>query len=148
MSLQDKIAHALKSAMRRKNEAELTSLRLVLTGIKKREKELRRSLEDQEVVAVISSQVKQGREAAEQYRNAGREDLAEAEERELQVLQGFLPQQLSEEGMARVVDQIIAELGAVSSKDMGRVMKLAMARLAGRADGRAINTLVKSRLTS
>jgi uncharacterized protein YqeY len=146
MSLQKEISTALKDAMRAKDEVKLTSLRLVLTNIKNREKEVRRSLEDQEVMAVISSQIKQRRESIEQYREAGREDLAEVEESELKVLQGFMPEQLSQEEMEKALDEIIAEVGAVSVKDMGKVMKGAMAKLAGRADGRAINAMVKAKL--
>ena len=147
MSLQQEISDALKEGMRAKDEAKLSSLRLVLTAIKKREKELRRSLEDLEVVAVISSQIKQRRESIDQYRRAGREDLAEAEERELEVLQAFMPEQLSEEEISQAVDQVIAEVGAVSMRDMGKVMKATMVKLAGRADGRAVNAMVKAKLS-
>ena len=146
MSLQGDISAALKNAMRTKDEESLSSLRLVLAAIKTREKEVRRSLEDHEVMTVISSQIKQRRESIAQYRKADREDLAQAEESELHVLKGFLPEQLSEEEMEKELDEIIAELGAFSMKDMGRVMKVAVARLAGRADGRAINILVKAKL--
>ncbi len=146
MSLQEEISAALKDAMRAKDEAKLSSLRLVLTAIKNREKEIRRSLEDQEVMAVISSQIKQRRESIDQYRKADREDLAQAEERELQVLQSFMPELLSESEMEKALDKIIAEVGAVSMKDMGKVMKVAVATLAGRADGRAINAMVKAKL--
>ncbi len=147
MSLQGEISTDLKDAMRAKDEARLSSLRLVLTAIKKKEKEVRRSLEDQEVISVISSQIKQRRESIDQYRKAGREDLAKAEESELQVLQAYIPAQLSEEEMSQAVDEIIAEVGAASMKDMGKVMKAAMAKLAGRADGRAINEMVKAKLS-
>ena len=146
MALQDEISAALKDAMRARDEAKLSSLRMVLTAIKNREKEVRRTLKDEEVIAAISSQIKQRREAIEQYRSAAREDLAAAEESELQVLQEFMPEQLSEEELIQALDEIIAEVGAVDMKDMGRVMKEAMAKLAGQADGRAINSLVKKRL--
>jgi uncharacterized protein YqeY len=148
MPLQEEISAALKDAMRAKDQAKLSSLRMVLTDIKMREKGVRRTLKDEEVIAVISSQIKQRREAIEQYRSAAREDLAAAEESELNVLQEFMPEQLSEEELAQAVDDIIAEVGAVSIKDMGRVMKEAMAKLAGQADGRAINSLVKAKLAS
>ena len=147
MSLQNEISSALKDAMRAKDEAKLSSLRLVLTAIKKREKEVRRSLEDQEVISVISTQIKQRRESIDQFRKAGREDLAKAEESELQVLQAYMPEQVSEEEMSQALDEVIAEVGAVSMKDMGKVMKAAMAKLAGRADGRAINEMVKAKLS-
>jgi uncharacterized protein YqeY len=146
MSLQDEISAALKDAMRARDETKLSSLRLALTAIKKREKEVRRSLEDEEVLAVISSQIKQRRESIEQYTKAGRDDLAQAEESELQTLRSFMPEQLSEKEMEEALDEIIAEVGAVGMKDMGKVMKIAVAKLAGRADGRAINNMVKAKL--
>ena len=146
MNLQEEINAALKDAMRAKDEAKLSSLRLVLTGVKKREKEVRRSLEDKEVIGVISSQIKQRRESIEQYTKAGREDLADVERSELEVLQGFMPEQLSEEEMQKALDEMIAEVGAVSMKDMGKVMKAAMAKLAGRADGSLISNMVKAKL--
>ena len=147
MSLQEEISAALKDGMRAKDEAKLTSLRLVLTAIKKKEKEVRRSLKDPEVIAVVSSQIKQGQESIDQYRKAGRQDLADVEEREIQVLQVFMPEQLSEEEMSQAVDEVIAEVGAVSIKDMGKVMKATMAKLAGRADGRTISAMVKAKLS-
>lgn len=147
MSLQEEISAALKDGMRAKDEAKLTSLRLVLTAIKKKEKEVRRSLQDPEVIAVVSSQIKQRQESIDQYRQAGRQDLADVEEREIQVLQVFMPEQLSEEEMSQAVDEVIAEVSAVSIKDMGKVMKATMAKLAGRADGRAISAMVKAKLS-
>ena len=148
MSLQNEISAALKDAMRTKDEAKLASLRLVLTAIKNREKEVRRSLEDQEVISLISTQIKQRKESIDHYRKAGREDLVKAEESELQILEGYMPEQLSAEEMSEALDEVIAEVGAVSLKDMGKVMKAAMAKLAGRADGREINEMVKEKLSS
>ncbi|MGW8221148.1 MAG: GatB/YqeY domain-containing protein [Syntrophobacteria bacterium] len=147
MSLQEEISAALKDAMRARDEAKMSTLRLVLTAIKKREKEARSLLEDQEVVSVITSQMKQRRESIEQYRKAGREDLAQTEENELHILQGYMPEQVSEEEISKTLDEIIAEVGAVSMKDMGKVMKAAMAKLAGKAEGGAINAMVKAKLS-
>jgi hypothetical protein len=147
MSLQEQISAALKDAMRARDEAKMTTLRLVLTAIKKREKEARSLLEDQEVISVITSQIKQRRESIEQYLKAGREDLAQTEENELQILQGYMPEQVSEEEISNTLDEIIAEVGAVSMKDMGKVMKAAMAKLAGKAEGGAINAMVKAKLS-
>lgn len=147
MSLQEQISAALKDAMRARDEAKMGTLRLVLTAIKKREKETRSLLEDQEVISVITSQIKQRRESIEQYRKAGREDLAQTEENELQILQDYMPEQASEEEISNTLDEIIAEVGAVSMKDMGKVMKAAMAKLAGKAEGGAINAMVKAKLS-
>ena len=148
MSLQEQISAALKDAMRARDEVKMSTLRLVLTAIKKREKEARSLLEDQEVISVITTQIKQRRESIEQYRQAGREDLAQTEESELQILQGYMPEQVSEEEISNTLDEIIAEVGAVSMKDMGKVMKAAMAKLAGKAEGGAINAMVKEKLSS
>ncbi|MEJ2232325.1 MAG: GatB/YqeY domain-containing protein [Syntrophobacterales bacterium] len=147
MSLQEEISAALKDAMRARDEAKMSTLRLVLTAIKNREKEARNLLEDQEVISVITSQIKQRRESIEQYRKAGREDLAQTEENELHILQGYMPEQVSEEEISNTLDEIIAEVGAVSMKDMGKVMKAAMAKLAGKAEGGAINAMVKAKLS-
>ena len=147
MSLQEQISAALKDAMRARDEVKMATLRLVLTAIKKREKEARSLLEDQEVISVITTQIKQRRESIEQYRQAGREDLAQTEESELQILQGYMPEQVSEEEISNTLDEIIAEVGAVSMKDMGKVMKAAMAKLAGKAEGGAINAMVKAKLS-
>ena len=148
MSLQEQISAALKDAMRARDEVKMATLRLVLTAIKKREKEARSLLEDQEVISVITTQIKQRRESIEQYRQAGREDLAQTEESELQILQGYMPEQVSEEEISNTLDEIIAEVGAASMKDMGKVMKAAMAKLAGKAEGGAINAMVKEKLSS
>ena len=147
MSLQEQMSAALKDAMRARDEVKMATLRLVLTAIKKREKETRSLLEDQEVISVITSQIKQRRESIEQYRKAGREDLAQTEENELQILQGYMPEQASEQEISNTLDEIIAEVGAVSMKDMGKVMKAAMAQLAGKAEGGAINAMVKAKLS-
>jgi|Cruoilmetagenom7_1024161.scaffolds.fasta_scaffold107431_2 uncharacterized protein YqeY len=148
MSLQEQISAALKDAMRARDEVKMATLRLVLTAIKNREKEARSLLEDQEVISVIITQIKQRREAIEQYQKAGREDLAQREESELQILQGYMPEQVSEEEISNTLDEIIAEVGAVSMKDMGKVMKAAMAKLAGKAEGGAINAMVKEKLSN
>jgi hypothetical protein len=146
MSLQETIRAALKDAIRARDEVRMSSLRLVMSAVKLKEKDVRHPLGDEETLGVISSQIKQRREAIEQYRTAGRQDLVTAEENELQVLQGFMPEQLSGEELERAVEEIIAEVGAVGMKDMGKVMKTAMAKLAGRADGSAVHALVRSKL--
>jgi uncharacterized protein YqeY len=147
MNLQAEISAALKDAMRAKDEAKLASLRLVLTAIKNREKEVRRSLENPEIISLISTQIKQRKESIDHYRKAGRDDLVKAEESELQILQAYMPEELSAEEMSQALDEVISEVGAVSIKDMGKVMKAAMAKLAGRADGRVINEMVKAKLS-
>ena len=148
MNLQDEISAALKDAMRAKDEAKLASLRLVLTAIKNREKEVRRSLEDQEVISLISTQIKQRKESIDHYRKAGREDLVKAEESELQILEAYMPEQLSEEDIVQAVKQVVGELKARDMKDMGRVMKTLMSRLGGSADGKLVSEVVKRQLNA
>ena len=147
MNIQDEISSALKDAMRQRDEAKLASLRSVLTAIKNKEKEVRRTLEDPEVISLISTQIKQRKESIDQYRKAGREDLAGIEESEMHILQAYMPEALSTEEMSQALDEVISEVGAVSIKDMGKVMKAAMAKLAGRADGRVINEMVREKLS-
>jgi uncharacterized protein YqeY len=118
------------------------------TALKLRETEVPGSLSDEDALRVLSTLIKQRRDAAEQFRAAGREDLAQKEEREAKVIQEYLPGAASDEDMARAVDDAAAETGATSPKDMGAVMKAARARLQGKTvDGKALSDLVKARLT-
>jgi hypothetical protein len=146
MELQRRIDSALKDAIRSKQQSRLNAVRLLLTAVKIKEKELKRPLEEAEIQQVIASQIKQRRDSAEQYLHGGREDLASLEKEEIVVLQGFLPEQLAPEALARIVDAVIAESGAQSARDMGKVMKLLMPRVAGRADGKLVNEMVRSKL--
>jgi uncharacterized protein YqeY len=148
MELQRRIDAALKEAIRARQESRLNALRLLLTAVKVKEKELKRPLEEAEIQQVISSQIKQRRESAEQYLLGGREDLAALEKEEIEVLQSFLPEQLVPEALAQIVEAVIAESGAQSAKDMGKVMKLLMPRVAGRADGKLVNEMVRSKLSA
>lgn len=148
MELQRRIDAALKEAIRARQESRLNALRLLLTAVKVKEKELKRPLEEAEIQQVISSQIKQRRDSADQYLLCGREDLAALEKEEIEVLQSFLPEQLAPEALAQIVEAVIAESGAQSAKDMGRVMKLLMPRVAGRADGKLVNEMVRSKLSA
>jgi hypothetical protein len=148
MELQRRIDAALKEAIRARQESGLNALRLLLTAVKVKEKELKRPLEEAEIQQVISSQIKQRRESADQYLLGGREDLAALEKEEIEILQSFLPVQLAPEALAQIVEAVIAESGARSAKDMGKVMKLLMPRVAGRADGKLVNEMVRSKLSA
>lgn len=148
MELAQKIDEALKDAMRARHEAKRDAVRLLLTAVKVKEKELRRPLEEAEIQQVIASQIKQRRDSAEQFLRGGREDLASKENEEIEVLQAFLPEQLSGEDLAQMVDVAIGEAGAQSARDMGKVMKLLMNRVAGRADGKLVNELVRQKLSA
>jgi uncharacterized protein YqeY len=148
MELKRRIDAALKEAIRSRQGSRLNAVRLLLTAVKVKEKELKRPLEEPEIQQVVSSQIKQRRESAEQYQQGGREDLAALEREEIEVLQGFLPEQLAPEDLAEVVEAVIAESGARSARDMGKVMKLLMPRIAGRADGKLVNEMVRSKLSA
>jgi len=148
MSLLDQIHSDLKEAMRAKDSIRLGALRLILTAVKNKEKELRRELEEREVLQIVSNQIKQRKDSIEQYRKGGREDLVQKEEQELEILQAYMPQQLSEEELEKLVTETIKEVGATSVKDLGKVMKAIMPRIAGRADGKVVNQMVRAQLSS
>jgi len=146
MELQQQIEQALKSAMREKNETKRDALRMLLTALKVKEKELKRQPAEAEIQQTITSLIKQRRDSAEQYRTGGREELAAKEEAEIIVLQAFLPKQLSAGELEKLVDEAIAEAGAASPKEMGKVMKVLMPKTAGRADGKQVNEMVRKKL--
>ncbi|MCE5243414.1 MAG: GatB/YqeY domain-containing protein [Syntrophobacteraceae bacterium] len=146
MELLAQIEQALKTAMKERDETRRDALRMLLTAIKVKEKEIKHLPDEVQIRQVISSQIKQRRDASEQFTQGGRKDLAEKEEAELRVLQGFLPEALSRDALEALVDEVIGEAGASGPKDMGRVMKALMPRLEGRADGKLVNEVVRSKL--
>lgn len=148
MSLYDDIDRGFKKALKSGDKSTLSAMRMTRSAIKLREVELRRKLDDAEILRVLASQVKQRKESVEQFRQGGREDLACQEEAELAALEKLMPQQLSREEVQQEVAAVVAETGAAGPKDMGRVMKAAIAKLAGRADGKLISELVKEQLSS
>jgi uncharacterized protein YqeY len=148
MSLYQRLDQALKEAIKNQQPVATSTLRLLKSAIRYREVDVRRPLTEAELQATINTQVKQRREAVAEYNKAGRPELARQEEEELSVLLSFLPPQLSPEEMAAAVNAVIAELGATGPNDLGKVMKNAMARLAGRADGKVIREIAQQRLGS
>jgi uncharacterized protein len=148
MTIVQRIDQDLTEALKTRQAERLGALRMVKTALKLRETEVPGSLSDEDALRVLSTLIKQRRDAAEQFRAAGREDLAQKEEREAKVIQEYLPGAASDEDMARAVDDAATETGATSPKDMGAVMKAARARLQGKTvDGKALSDLVKARLT-
>lgn len=137
----------MKTAMRAKDAARLSAIRLILAGIKQREVDERKELTDADVVAVIEKMIKQRRESIAQYEQASRKDLADVEKFELQLLSGYLPQQMSEAEIAQAVDAAVGEAKPTGIKDMGKVMALLKPRLAGRADMQKVSALVKNKLS-
>lgn len=146
MSLQEQLNTAMKEAMRAKDSLRLNAIRLVKTAIKNKEIEARQAFDDQAVIGVLSTLVKQRRESAQIYRESNRVDLAEKEEQELAVIQEFLPSQLDEGELKAIIEAAVLESGAASARDMGKVMKIVSAKTLGRADGRLVSELVKARL--
>jgi hypothetical protein len=146
MSLIAKIEDDLKEAMRARDELRTGTLRLTLAALRSSEKELGRPLKDDEELQVLQRERKRRTEAAEAFRDAGREEQARQEERELDVIEEFMPEPLAEEELERIVDDAIAETGATSLRDLGRVMADVMPQVAGRADGSTVSQLVREKL--
>ncbi len=146
MSLIAEIKTQLESAMRERNNARRDALRLILSSLQSAEKELQRQLSGDEELQVLQRERKKRVEAQEAYRSAGREEQAEQEEAELEVLEEFMPEPLSEDEIEDIVDHVIAEVGATSMRDIGRVMADVMPQVAGRADGSSVSQLVREKL--
>ena len=147
MAIVEQINRDIIAAMKAKEAERLSALRMMKTALTLRETELPGAVDDTEAGRVLNTLLKQRRDAAEQYRAAGRTDLADKEEREARLIQTYLPASASEEEMARAIDDTIAELGATSMKDMGAVMKGVRPRLEGKTvDGKALSELVKAKL--
>jgi hypothetical protein len=139
---------AFKDALKGQQQTALSTLRMLKTAIRNKEVEVKHPLEEAEILAVINTQAKQRRDAAAEYQKAGRQDLASKEEEELSILLSFLPAQLNPEELEAEVVRIITQVGASTPKDLGKVMKTAMAELAGRADGKVVQEIVRRRLGS
>ncbi|MDR3567875.1 MAG: GatB/YqeY domain-containing protein [Syntrophobacteraceae bacterium] len=146
MELHQKVEEALKGAMREKNETAKDALRMLLTALKVKEKEIKRQPAEAEILQVVSNLIKQRRDSADQFKAGGRAELAAKEEEEIRVLENFLPPQLSIEELEKMVEEAVSKSGAASIKDMGRVMKLLIPELGGRADGKVVNELVRRKL--
>ena len=146
MSRIETIEDEIKEAMLEHHNARRDALRLLLASLRSAEKELQRPLSDDEELQVLQRERKRRNEAAEAFRSGGREEQALSEEAELDVLEEFMPEPLSEEELERIVDDAIAENGATSLRDLGRVMADVMPQIAGRADGSAVSQLVREKL--
>ena len=138
----------MKAAMRAKDSARLSAVRLLLAAMKQKEIDERIELDDAAVLGIVDKMIKQRRESIAQFEKAGRNDLADSEKFEIGVLSGYLPQQLSEAEIAQEVAAAISQTGAAGVKDMGKVMGLLKPKLAGKADMGKVSALVKSKLSS
>ena len=148
MSLKNQITEDMKSAMKAGDKDRLKVVRLIMAAIKQVEVDSRSELDDNAVLGVLEKMVKQRRDSVEQFEKGGREDLAAAERAEIEVLENYLPEQLSAAELAALVDEVIAATGAESIRDMGKVMGQIKARAAGRADMGAVSATVKERLNA
>ena len=146
MSLRLQIAEDMKSAMRAKDASRLSAIRLLLAAIKQREVDERIELSDDQVIAAIEKMLKQRRDSISQFESAGRQDLADTEKFEVSVLQGYMPQPLTDAEAEALVIAAIASSGAAGVKDMGKVMAIVRPQMAGRADMGKVSALIKARL--
>ena len=149
MPIVDQINADLTQAMKAKEAERLSALRMVKTALKLRETELPGGVDDGEAVKVLNSLLKQRRDAAEQFRTGGREEMALKEENEARIIQTYLPAAASKEDIVQAVDAAVAEVGASSMKDMGAVMKVVRAKLEGKTiDGKLLSDMVKAKLST
>lgn len=148
MSLKDQIISDMTAAMKAKDAARTSTLRMLKAAIQNRQIEKGSELDDEEISKLLRSQLKQRRDSVEQFQKGGRQELADKEQAEIVVIEAYLPQAASQEDVEQAVSAVIAETGATSLKDMGMVMKAAMAGLAGKnADGKAVSDAVKKKLS-
>ena len=148
MTIQEKIQSDLAEAMRSKEALRLSVLRMMKSAVKNKEVDKMRPLEEAEALSVLNTLVKQRKDSVEQFRKGGREELALKEEAEIKIIEEYLPAGASDEDIRRAIEEAVQETGAASIKDMGKVMKATMARLAGKtADGSRVSQLVKEKLS-
>lgn len=151
MSLKEKIGEDIKTAMKAKDKIRLQTIRGIKKAILDKEVEMRPqgqdSLTQDQEIELLSQQAKQRRDSIKQFKNGGREDLAEKESQELAIIATYLPEQVSDSDLEAVIDEIISTSGATSLQDLGKVMGTAMKQLKGKADGKKIQELVKSKLS-
>jgi uncharacterized protein YqeY len=147
MSLEERLIDEMKQAMKSSDKLRLSTIRMIRSAVKNKEIELRKKLDDGEILRVVQGMMRKGEESVEQFQSGGRADLVEKEKKEIEILKSFLPQAIEQEEILRIIDQSIEETQASSLKDLGKVMKSVMPKLGGKADGRLINQLVRERLS-
>ena len=146
MHLKERLIEDMKDSMKKGEQVKLSAIRMVRAGIKNKEIEIGRELKDEDVVGVISSAIKQRKDSYAQFLNANRMDLAEKEKKEIEVLSIYLPEQMGEDEIKKRISEIISETGANTSKDIGKVMKILMPELKGKADGNLVNKIAREML--
>jgi hypothetical protein len=147
MNMQERVTAEMTQAAKGGDRARLSILRFALAALKNREKELRRTPSDEEAIQVLAGLVKKGKESIAQFKDGNRHDLVDKEQREIEILQALLPQQLTPEELADEISKVVEELGASTPKDLGKVMKTLMPKIAGRADGKMVSDMVRRTLS-
>ena len=148
MEIDKKVNDEMVLAAKAKDKVRLSAIRMIKTGIHNKEIDLKRKMNEAEFLQLLSTMVKQRKDSIEQFQKGGRTDLVENETAELKVIQEFMPEQISEEDVNREIEMVIKEVGAVGIKDMGKVMKVLMPKLTGKADGKMVGEKVKEKLSS
>lgn len=146
MAIREQIPEDLKNALREKKSLDLMVLRMLQASIKNREIDNKGQLTDEDIIQVVSSEIKKRRDSIEEFKKVGRDDAAETEQQEIDVLMKYMPEQLSEEDIASKVAELVAESGAGGIKDLGIAMKVVMPALKGKADGKVVNKYVRQEL--
>lgn len=147
MSLEQRLADEMISALRSDDKLRLSVIRMARAAVKNKEIEDRKKLDDGAIIRVISGLVKKGEESLVHFQQANRADLVDKQEKELEILRSFLPQQLSRDEILTLVDEAIQETNALDVKDLGKVMKSLMPKISGRADGKLVNQMVREKLS-
>lgn len=149
MSLRDRLTEDLKLAMKSRDQLRMDVIRMIKAAVLNKEVEIKKDLDDAEMSRVMATLIKQRREAAEQFDQAHRDDLAAKERKEISIIEAYLPPALSDDDIVRTIDSVIQEIGHASLKEMGAIMKAVMARLAGQTvDGKRVSEMVRARLQS
>jgi uncharacterized protein YqeY len=143
MSLLQKLDDDLKSAMKASDKLKVSTIRMVKASLKNKQIEKREDLSEDDIISILSTLSKQRRESIEQFSNAGRDDLADNEKQELEILQGYMPKQLDPEELDKIISESIKETAAQDVKDMGKVMRIVMPKVKGTADGKTVNQRVR-----
>ena len=147
MSLKDQLMEDLKNAMKNHDDVKKNTITMIRASVKQIEVDKRVELEDNDIVEIISKEAKKRKDALAEFEKAGREDLIAQTNEELEIIKAYLPEELSAEELTKIIEETIAEVGAETMKDMGKVMQAVKTKTAGRADGKTINEIVKSKLS-
>ena len=147
MTLKEQLMNDMKEAMKAKDKLKLNAIRMLRSAIRNKEIETQTELDDDGVLQILANQIKRRKDTIEQFRDAGRMELVAKEEEQLRSLEVYMPAQLSSEELEQLVDSVIAETGAMSPRDMGKVMSAVMPRVRGKADGKFVNQMVREKLS-